>query len=174
MEKRVLAPATNGRVRLRLLCETDLPLTLAWRNQDHIRCWFFNSGIIQPEQHAAWFQQYRDRDDDFVFVIEEAAAGCQPVGQVSLYHIDWESCSAEYGRLLIGEASACGKGLARAATELVLQIGFDVLGLNDIYLEVLTHNHAARRVYEACGFTQVGEHQNIVRMAISRPARKIE
>ena len=46
-------------------------MTLAWRNQDHIRRWFLTSDLISPEQHRAWFEQYQDRDDDFVFVIEE-------------------------------------------------------------------------------------------------------
>ena len=54
MPKRIIAPLVNGRVRLRLLEEADLPMTLAWRNQDHIRKWFFHSDVITPEQHRRW------------------------------------------------------------------------------------------------------------------------
>jgi len=46
-------------------------MTRAWRNQDHIRKWFFHSDPITTEQHLAWWQRYQDRDDDFVFIIEE-------------------------------------------------------------------------------------------------------
>ena len=74
MQKRHIPPLQAGRVRLRLLEEQDLPRTLAWRNQDHIRRWFFSSERLTPEQHAAWFARYRQRDDDFVFIIEEAQA----------------------------------------------------------------------------------------------------
>src|SRR5208282_4845185 len=100
--KRQLAPLQAGRIRLRLLEEQDLPRTLAWRNQDHIRRWFFFSERLTPEQHAAWFVSYRQRDDDFVFIIEEAGDG-RPIGQVALYHVDWLAGTAEFGRLMIGE-----------------------------------------------------------------------
>ena len=71
MGKRHLPPLQAGRVRLRLLEEQDLPRTLAWRNQDHIRRWFFFSERLTLEQHAGWFARYQQRDDDFVFIIEE-------------------------------------------------------------------------------------------------------
>ena len=116
MAKRHVAPLVRGRVRLRLLEEGDLPMTLAWRNQDHIRQWFFHSDLITPEEHRRWFEQYRDRDDDFVFVIEETETLKRPVGQVALYHVDWVARRAEFGRLMIGDAEATGLGLARLAT----------------------------------------------------------
>jgi hypothetical protein len=81
-------------------------MTLAWRNQDHIRTWFFHSDVITPEQHRRWFDAYRGRDDDFVFVIEETEELRRPVGQVALYYIDWEPGTAEYGRLMIGDTDA--------------------------------------------------------------------
>ncbi len=70
MAKRLIPPIVGERVRLRLLEEADLPRTLAWRNQDHIRRWFVHSDVISPEQHRRWFGAYRERDDDFVFVVE--------------------------------------------------------------------------------------------------------
>src|SRR6187549_2663337 len=98
MPKRTITPLENGRVRLRLLEESDLPATLAWRNQDHIRKWFFHSDVIAPDQHRAWWDRYLQKDDDFVFVIEETESLKRPVGQVALYNIDWENGTAEYGR----------------------------------------------------------------------------
>ena len=169
MKKRDIAPVENGTVRLRLLREEDLSLTLAWRNQDQIRRWFFNSNLIDPDQHAGWFHQYQERDDDFVFIIEEVNAGCRPVGQVALYHIDWSLKRAEYGRLMIGDPTARGKGLAYSATDLVLQIGFQVLGLDEIFLEVFGDNAPAISVYQHSGFQMDEVHDNIVRMKIHNP-----
>ena len=71
MAKRPIGPLTNGRVRLRLLEESDLPLTLAWRNDEKNRRWFFSTDVIAAEAHRQWFEQYRHRDDDFVFIVEE-------------------------------------------------------------------------------------------------------
>ncbi len=168
MTKREILPLENGQVRLRLLNEQDLPLTLAWRNQDGIRKWFFSSSLIAPDQHQGWYEQYCQRDDDFVFIIEEVAAGYRPVGQVALYHIDWSARCAEYGRLMIGEPMARGKGLARAATDLVLQIGMDTLQLEEIYLEVFAANVPALKVYNSCGFEADKIHDNIVRMTFRK------
>jgi RimJ/RimL family protein N-acetyltransferase len=150
--KRSLAPLAGDRVRLRLIEETDLARTLAWRNQDHIRRWFVHADVIGPEQHRQWFESYRERDDDFVFLIEETQALRKPVGQVSLYRIDWERRRAEYGRLLIGEEDARGRGLAREATEVLLGHAATAWTIREVELEVFADNAAAIAIYAACGF----------------------
>jgi RimJ/RimL family protein N-acetyltransferase len=121
MPKRPLGPLEGPRVRLRLLEQADLPLTLAWRNQDHIRRWFVHQAVITPDAHRRWFEAYADRDDDFVLMIEEIRGGLRPVGQAALYRIDWGRGRAEFGRLMIGEADAAGRGLAREATALLVE-----------------------------------------------------
>ena len=50
-------------------------------------------------------------DDDFVFVVEDLDGPGGLIGQASLYHIDWGAGCAEFGRLLIGESAARGRGL---------------------------------------------------------------
>src|SRR5262249_62334012 len=102
MPKRSVAPLVSGRVRLRLLEEADLPMTLAWRNRDENRRWFFSSDPIPPDRHRHWFEDYRDRDDDFVFIIEETESLRRPVGQVALYDIDWQAGRPRGGRPAAG------------------------------------------------------------------------
>ena len=164
MPKRHIAPLVNGRVTLRLLEAADLPMTLAWRNQDHIRQWFLHSDVITPEQHRAWWERYQDRDDDFVFVMEETETLKRPVGQVSLYNIDWAAGGAEFGRLMIGDAEANGQGLARLATSRLVDEGLTTWGLNRIHLEVLPTNLPALAVYAACGFRESGRLAGVVQM----------
>jgi len=139
-------------VRLRLIEDGDLPMTLAWRNQDHIRRWFFSSDIITPEQHRSWFDQYRDRDDDFVFIIEETETLRRPVGQASLYHIDWTAGRAEFGRLMIGDDEARGQGLARLATARLVDEALTGWNLREVRLQCVPTNARALAVYAACGF----------------------
>ncbi len=165
MPKRPVHSFENDKVRLRLLTAEDLEMTLNWRNQDHIRKWFFHSDVIQIEQHRCWFEQYQERDDDFVFVIEYVAENYLPVGQIALYHIDWAARRAEYGRIMIADPVARGKGLGRAATRLVLSIGFDYFHLQEIYLEVLENNQSARAVYADCGFRVVEIKDGVVLMS---------
>jgi RimJ/RimL family protein N-acetyltransferase len=169
MPKRHIAPLVSGSVRLRLLEEADLPMTRAWRNQDHIRKWFFHSDPITPEQHQAWWRRYQDRDDDFVFIIEETERLKRPVGQVAIYNVDWTARRAEFGRLMIGEAEAQGRGLARIATARVVDEALKTWGINQVYLEVLAANAPALAIYRDCGFVEVGRKDEVVRME-KRPA----
>jgi RimJ/RimL family protein N-acetyltransferase len=152
MAKRAIAPLVEGRVRLRLLQEADLPLTLGWRNDDENRRWFFSSDPIAPDQHRRWFERYRDRDDDFVFVIEELETLERPVGQLSVYDVDWAAGRAEFGRLLIGDREARGLGLAELATARLMDEAIDAWGLREIRAECLTENVRAIRVCVAAGF----------------------
>ena len=167
MPKRAIPSIENDLVRLRLLQENDLPMTLRWRNQDHIRRWFFCSDVITPEQHTKWFLQHITRDDDFVFIIEQIHRNYRPVGQVALYNIDWTAFQAEFGRLMIGEPDASSKGLARAATRAALRIAFDHMELNKVLLEVYAENRKAIAIYEEIGFKTDGTLDNIRKMSIS-------
>lgn len=166
LAKRAIAPLVKGRVRLRLLEEADLPATLAWRNQAHIRKWFFDSNVITPEQHRAWWARYLQKDDDFVFVIEETETLKSPVGQVALYNIDWTAGTAEFGRLMIGALEARGLGLAQLATGRLVAEALGALQLKEVHLEVVPGNDAALAVYRKCGFIVVSSDAGAVRMRI--------
>jgi diamine N-acetyltransferase len=166
MSKRYIPPLYAGCIRLRLLEERDLPRTLAWRNRDHIRRWFFSNQQLTPEQHAAWFAGYQQRDDDFVFIIETTEGGLQPVGQAAIYNVDWAGRTAEFGRLMIGEADAAGRGLARAATAALVGLALDQLELRELHLEVIPSNLRAIRVYESCGFEVAAVSDKSLRMYV--------
>jgi RimJ/RimL family protein N-acetyltransferase len=168
MKKRHVAPLHTGRIRLRLLAEHDLPQTLAWRNLDHIRRWFFHHEQISAEQHGRWFADYQSRDDDFVFVIEEAASGYRPIGQAAIYNVDWLLRTAEFGRLMIGDDRAAGRGLAQEATSALVALAFNEFRLREVHLEVIPTNARAIRTYEACGFkvsTSTAQAVKMIRIA---------
>lgn len=170
MGKREVRPIDDhSRVRLRLLEEGDLPLTLGWRNQDHIRKWFFYAEVLTFDQHQAWFQKYQTRDNDYVFIIEDISSGCRPVGQIAIYNIDWEKGRGEFGRLMIGDPEAAGKGFARPATQLVLSVAFGALGLEEVYLEVFANNERAIAVYQKCGFVVDEQKDNVLHMTCRPP-----
>jgi diamine N-acetyltransferase len=168
MPKRDIAPIVNGRIRLRLLQEADLDMTRAWRNQDHIRRWFFTSDPISEAQHRGWFAAYQRRDDDFVFVVEETESLARPVGQAALYRVDWESRRAEFGRLMIGEPAATGLGLGRLATAALTGFALETWGLHEVYLDVLETNTRAIAIYRQCGYVESGRHDGQVHMIRER------
>jgi len=152
--KRFLPPIIGERVLLRLLERRDLEATRSWRNQAQIRAQFFDDSIIAPEQHRSWFAAYGERDDDFVFIIHEHRELNRDIGQCGLYRIDWTRGTAEFGRLMIGDVAAAGRGLAREAVALLTGYGFNILELREIVLEVREDNAVARHIYEVCGFRE--------------------
>lgn len=168
MPKRQVAPIVGRGIRLRLLTAADLERTLAWRNRDENRRWFLHSEPIAPEQHARWYGSYSGRDDDFVFVIEDREEAGAPVGQVALYRIDWDGRVAEFGRLLVGEPSARGKGLGLEATRTALELGFGTWGLDRIHLEVIAHNGRAISIYQRCGFLPADSRGDLLLMELPR------
>lgn len=161
----------NDRIRLRLLEEADLPMTRAWRNQDHIRRWFLHSDLITAEQHAAWYAGYKDRDDDFVFVIEETATLGRPVGQAALYRVDWALGTAEFGRLFVGDAEAAGMGIGTLATKCLVEMALGAWGLGEVVLEVREENVRAIAVYAACGFEESARRKGLVEMRLHNDPR---
>ena len=167
MSKPMIGPLLGQRLRLRLIEAGDLPLTLAWRNQDHIRRWFIHSDLLTLETHRAWFLKYLERDDDFLFLIEETDRLRKPIGQVGLYGINWRERTAEYGRILIGEPDARGERFAGEATTTLLAFAFREWGLREISLEVLSNNERAICVYRRCGFEFTSDKNGLVLMRVT-------
>jgi diamine N-acetyltransferase len=166
VSKKCIPPLEKDAVCLRLLEKSDLERTLSWRNQN--RQYFFNSDLLSMHQHIAWFNQYLARDDDYVFIIERLSRKKEPVGQISLYKIDWEKRQAEFGRLLIGEPAAKRMGIANIATEILLDYAFTNLGIETIQLEVLPGNSPAILLYEKCGFIRTAVHADAIIMTKKR------
>jgi RimJ/RimL family protein N-acetyltransferase len=88
----------------------------------------------------------------------------QPVGQISLYNINWEAGSAEYGRLMIGNSIAQGKGYAKQATVLLLDFALNTLGLGEVFLEVKSDNISAMAVYKSAGFVVTESFNGLTKM----------
>ena len=168
MPKRQLPPIEDERIILRLLEKKDLPLTLFWHNQVHIRKWFITTDVITEEKHYAWFERYSGSDNDFVFIILAKELRNLPVGQISLYGIDWQVDSAEYGRLMIGYQAAQGKGYAKRATRLLVEFGLERMGLKEIHLEVKGDNAPAIAIYKAIGFSYIAEKDGLITMSIKK------
>lgn len=92
-------------------------------------------------------------DDRLVLGVIDRASG-ELVGEVVLAGWDEGNRSCWF-RTLIGSAGR-GRGLGTEATRLIVDHGFQVLGLHRITLEVYDFNPRARHVYEKVGFVHEG------------------
>jgi diamine N-acetyltransferase len=165
--KRVIAPVPTREGCVRLLQERDLDQTRSWRNRDEIRKWFRNTDPIAPSQHTAWFQNYLAKVDDYTFVIEHQGTA---VGQIALYNLNLVDRTAEIGRIVIGDSSFAGRGLAREALEILLGLARKIFDLNQIYLEVRSENERAIALYRRCGFAITTMDNEFVKMSYRLPS----
>lgn len=134
---------------LRPIAYDDLELMINWRNKNSIRKCFISQSVISIEQQINWFNGYLNKKNDIMYIIEWNE---KPVGNISLYDINSEKNTAEFGRLIIGEESVRGLGIGKKATKLLCEYGFNKLNLNNIYLEVFIDNKYAIDTYESVGF----------------------
>ena len=106
------------------------------------------------EAEQGWLEQALTNANEAVFTIYRRDTG-EAIGNGGLHNIDHAHKTADFG-MLIGERSAWNRGFGTAATKLIVSYGFDVLGLQNIMLEVYAINPGAVRVYEKAGFHRIG------------------
>lgn len=85
------------------------------------------------------------------FMIE---AGGEPIGMATLYDFRKDGC--ELG-IKIGPETLRGRGYASEAVDLLADYVFDTLDLRAVRGSTLSHNHRMQRVFEKCGFKEVGD-----------------
>ena len=139
-------------VRIRPLEIGDSELVVAWRNRRDVHEQLFAREAPTLESHRAWYEAYRRSSDrEELIVLKDE----RPVGTVGLSSIDRHHRRAEFG-ILIGEPSARGRGVAEAASRLLLERAFADLQLLRLWLHVFPENAAALRLYERLGFHREG------------------
>jgi RimJ/RimL family protein N-acetyltransferase len=141
-------------VTLRRISGDEADFVVRWWNDSGIARWFFSAAAVTPESRRAWCEKNRASTRDFTFVILSQEDDATPVGMAALYRVDYESRIAEFGRIFIGPPAYRGQGLARRASLIVIDLGFNQHGLNYIYLDVLKDNRRAIALYEGLGFAQ--------------------
>jgi RimJ/RimL family protein N-acetyltransferase len=160
-------------LRLRRISGDDADFVVRWRNDPEIARWFFSVGQVTPESHREWCRKNRVSTQDYTFVILSPADEATPIGMAALYDVDYNRRIAEFGRIFVGPPTYRGMGLARRASLVVLDFGFNRLELSDIYLDVLKGNERAIALYEGLGFacaSNVGPlpvRDGVLRMKIS-------
>ncbi|MEM9201590.1 MAG: GNAT family protein [Actinomycetota bacterium] len=107
--------------------------------------------LDQVEAHCARIAAAPDRHD---FAITRPGDPTY-LGEVVLMDIDSVNRSAVF-RIALARESLFGQGLGTAATQRIVDFGFDEVGLHRIELEVYAFNERARHVYEALGFQVEG------------------
>lgn len=147
-------------IKLRRLEEKDAQGMLEWmHNPDIQKCFKKNMMDTTYEQalHFCQTASIPERPIHGSSVHYAIADDCtdEYLGTISLKDIDLENGSAEYA--ISTRKHIHGKGIAKKATGLLLEKAFFEFGLHRVYLNVLSNNVAAIRLYEKCGFVFEGQ-----------------
>jgi Acetyltransferases, including N-acetylases of ribosomal proteins len=146
-------------MELRKLQAKDAKGMLSWMHDDSINQVFLTDFKSFDEKKVLDFITASQTDG------EQINRACvddtdEYMGTVSLKHINLLDKNAEYAISLCKNAH--GKGVAKYATDQILQMAFQELGLERVYLNVLTKNERANAFYKKYGFVFEGTFKNHV------------
>ena len=140
-------------MKLRKLSVKDIPLIKEWMSDQSINSQFKTDFSVYTYDEIAKFIQ-----DAQVFsshrhyaIVDEKD---EYLGTISLKEIDLINLKAEYAVVL--RSKAIGTSAAKNATQKILDIAFNELKLNKVYLNVLATNLRANRFYQKFGFVFEG------------------
>lgn len=140
------------KVTLRRFERSDIPKKVEWINNPENNRFLHYDLPLSVEKTEKWFDSHTGDSTRYDAVIE---ADGVPVGTIGLLSIDRENGKAEY-YIAMGETVYKGRGIAKKASKLILKYGFEVLGLNRIYLYTEVENIAAQKLFEKVGFEKEG------------------
>lgn len=141
-------------IYLRPMTEEDTDLVVAWRNKPDVRSNFIYQADFTREGHLYWLHEVVEKGRACQMIICDKEKDI-PLGSVYIRDIDHIHHKGEYG-IFLGEEAARGRGIGTEAAKLMIQYGFEQLGLHRIYLRALAGNRQAIRSYEKAGFLQEG------------------
>ncbi len=145
--------AINGEsVTLRPPREEDVEPVYEWDRDSELAAW--NGRPPIKISLSAARRDYLSRWEDPVvktFIIE---AEDEAIGLATLYDFRHEGC--EVG-IKVGSKDLRGRGYASETVELLVRYCFETLGLKSVRGSTLSHNTRMQRVFEKCGFREVGD-----------------
>lgn len=112
----------------------------------------FASSIMTPTMEREALERLSKSNANFAIIDKSKD---ELIGNVGFPRMDQINRTAEIG-IFIGNKEYWGKGYGVEAIKLILDFGFNILNLHNIYLKVYSYNKQAIRCYKKAGFKEVG------------------
>lgn len=137
---------------IRRLEHKDAALMLEWmHDKETARAFRFPFEQSTMESVTAFIDNsFSEVNKHFAVVNEQD----EYLGTVSLKNISMVNRCAEYA--IVVRSAARGTGVAKQATDYIVNYAFHTLGLHKVYLNVLDRNERAKHFYQKCGFEYEG------------------
>lgn len=153
-------------VRIRPLVVEDAYISVKWRNDPEVFKFTGNTydHTITIDSELDWIKRVINNKNEYrcAIIVDEKYVG-------NIYITDIQNNIGEY-HIFIGDKSYWGKGVAKKASLLIIEYGFNVLGLNEIKLWVRKENKSAINLYNSLGFKIIPRQKeaNMIEMALTR------
>jgi RimJ/RimL family protein N-acetyltransferase len=144
----------DDRVALIPLEDEHLPTLVRWINDQAVLTYLGMLGGLSLGQEREWLQKVRASQSERVFGILLRGSE-RLIGTLALHGVLSHARSAEYG-ISIGEKDCWSQGYGTEAGRLLLDWGFNRLGLHSIYLRVHDNNPRGSASYGKLGFRAAG------------------
>ena len=133
---------------------------LDWMNDPKVIEYLESGGDYSLEKLNYYLKEVEKRAQ-FFWAISIKETGVH-VGNIKIDPIHPIHQYGEFG-IMIGDRNAWGKGIAKEASNIVLEYCFKTLSLRKINLGVLSNNNKAIKLYKTLGFEQEGYFKNHVK-----------
>ena len=144
-------------VTIRPLKVEDAYTSVKWRNDPEVFKYTGNiyNHEITIESELEWIKKVISNVNDYrcAILVDNIYVG-------NIYLTDIHNRIGNY-HIFIGEKDYWGKGVAKMASVQIIEYGFNVLGLNQIKLNVRPANKSALNLYTSLGFKKIKENEMI-------------
>ena len=145
----------GNKIRLRAIEPWDVDKLLQWEN-DH-RNWRV-SGTMVPFSRELITQYVNSAQDIYavkqVRFIITILDDLTPIGSVDLFDFSPKHQHAGVGILV--EEEHRGKGYALEALNLIDEYALNVIGIRNLYCNILEDNKSSQRLFERAGYVEIG------------------
>ena len=134
--------------RLRPVVDADADFILALRGNPALNR-FLHSTSGRLSDQLDWLARYYERSGDYYFVVERLATSA-PEGVISIYDVDPQASSGEWGRWLLRPGSLA----AVESAWLIYRCAFEQLSLQEVYCRTVADNSQVVSFHDSCGITR--------------------
>lgn len=157
----------SKKVRLRALEPEDVEILYRWENDTAV--WGVSHTLLPFSRHL--LRQFIEEQAKDIyqtlqtrFVIESRDEN-RPVGVIDLFEFDPYHLRAGIG-ILVYEQEDRRKGYAVEALQLLVQYGFEVLHLHQLYCNIPATNIGSQQLFGRCGFVRCGQKKEWLRKPV--------
>ena len=144
----------GNKIYLSPIDKNDYPKYTKWINDMEVSLGMtFANMLIDEESEKNALERLAKEQFNFAIILKE---NDEVIGNVGFPKLDYINRTGEVG-IFIGDKNYWGNGYGKEALELLLDFGFNLLNLNNIYLKVYSFNTQAIKCYKKIGFKEAGK-----------------